>query len=104
MRDTKKQMRDILRQDVQVSDVVNQRLCDTYKILERKQESSGKRKYYGKNPFEKGKQSFQESACRGGSGSNRLPYGAKRCVCVGESGIFRGNVWKYDEEILGRRP
>ena len=40
MRDTKKQMRDILRQDVQVSDVVNQRLCDTYKILERKQESS----------------------------------------------------------------
>ena len=29
MRDTKKQMRDILRQDVQVSDVVNQRLCDT---------------------------------------------------------------------------
>ena len=49
MRETKKQMRDILRQDVQVSDVVNQRLCDTYKILERKQESSGKRKYYGKN-------------------------------------------------------
>ncbi len=49
MRETKKQMRDILRQDIQVSDVVNQRLCDTYKILERKQESSGKRKHYGKN-------------------------------------------------------
>ena len=48
MRDTKKQMRDILRQDVQVSDVVNQRLCDTYKILERKQESSGKENIMGK--------------------------------------------------------
>ncbi len=90
MRDTKKQMRDILRQDVQVSDVVNQRLCDTYKILER--------------IFGKKKILWEKSACRGGSGSNRLPYGAKRCVCVGESGIFRGNVWKYDEEILGRRP
>ena len=54
MRDTKKQMRDILRQDVQVSDVVNQRLCDTYKILERKQESSGKRKYYGKQKKNQG--------------------------------------------------
>ncbi len=49
MRETEKQMRDILRQDVQVSDVVNQRLCDTYKILERKQETSGKRKHFGKN-------------------------------------------------------
>ena len=47
MRETEKQMRDILRQDVQVSDVVNQRLCDTYKILERKQETSGKRKHFG---------------------------------------------------------
>lgn len=49
MRETEKQMKDILSQDVQVSDVVNQRLRDTYKILERKQESSGKQKYFRKN-------------------------------------------------------
>lgn len=49
MRKRERQMQDILRSDVQVSDMVNQRLCDTYKILERKQEASGKRKHYGKN-------------------------------------------------------
>jgi len=49
MRETEKQMRDVLSRDVQVSDVVNQRLCDTYKILERKQQASGKRNHNGKN-------------------------------------------------------
>lgn len=49
MKEREKKMKDILSQDVQVSDLVNQRLCDTYKILERKQETSGKRKHNGKN-------------------------------------------------------
>ena len=49
MRETEKQMKDVLSRDVQVSDLVNQRLWDTYKILERKQGSSGKKRHYGKN-------------------------------------------------------
>ena len=49
MKEKDRKMKEILGQDVQVSDLVNQRLCDTYKILERKQETSGKRKCKGKN-------------------------------------------------------
>ncbi|MEZ3486312.1 MAG: hypothetical protein K1W22_06880 [Lachnospiraceae bacterium] len=49
MSGTEKRMNDILSQDIQVSDVVNQRLKDTYEILERRQEITGKKHSYKKS-------------------------------------------------------
>lgn len=49
MRGTKKRMNDILSQDIQVSDLVNQRLKSTYEIIERRQEVAGKKRSYTKN-------------------------------------------------------
>ncbi len=49
MKGSEKHMSEILSRDVQVSDVVNQRLRDTYEILERRYEISGKKTSYRKN-------------------------------------------------------
>ncbi len=49
MRISENQLRETLSREVQVSDQVNERLRDTYEILEKRQEDSGKKKYYGRN-------------------------------------------------------
>ena len=49
MRISENQLRETLGREVQVSDQVNERLRDTYEILEKRQEDSGKKKYYGRN-------------------------------------------------------
>lgn len=48
MRISENQLRETLGREVQVSDLVNERLRDTYEILEKRQEGSGKKKYYGR--------------------------------------------------------
>ena len=86
MREAEKKMSDILSQDVQVPDVVNKRLQDTYEIIKRRQEVTGRKHSYKKN--------LRVAAAAG----------AERGVCVGKERIFRGNVRKYDEEIHRRDP
>ncbi len=49
MREAEKKMSDILSQDVQVPDVVNKRLQDTYEIIKRRQEVTGRKHSYKKN-------------------------------------------------------
>lgn len=49
MKVSEKTMRETLSKDIQVSDLVNQRLKDTYEILERGQQASGKKTYRGRN-------------------------------------------------------
>lgn len=49
MRESEKQMKEILSRDVQVSDMVNQRLQDTYQILEKNSEEARRKRHYGKN-------------------------------------------------------
>ena len=49
MRISENQLRETLSREVQVSDQANERLRDTYEILEKRQEDSGKKKYYGRN-------------------------------------------------------
>lgn len=49
MREAEKKMSDILSQDVQVPDVVNKRLQDTYEIIKRRQEITGRKRTYKKN-------------------------------------------------------
>ena len=44
MRISENQLRETLSREVQVSDQVNERLRDTYEILEKRQEDSGKKK------------------------------------------------------------
>lgn len=46
---SEKKMREILGSEIQVSDIVNNRLQDTYQLLEKKQTHSGKQKYYKRN-------------------------------------------------------
>ena len=43
MNRTEKQMKDVLSQEIRVSETVNQRLQETYEILEKRQKASGKR-------------------------------------------------------------
>ena len=49
MNRTEKQMKDVLSQEIRVSETVNQRLQETYEILEKRQKTSGKRYSYKKN-------------------------------------------------------
>lgn len=49
MNRTEKQMKDVLSQEIRVSETVNQRLQETYEILEKRQKASGKRYSYKKN-------------------------------------------------------
>ena len=84
MREAEKKMSDILSQDVQVSDVVNKRLQDTYEIIKRRQEITGRKRTYKKN--------LRVAAAA------MIVCCAER-VCVGKERIFRGNVRKFDEEI-----
>ena len=49
MKVSEKTMRETLSKDIQVSDLVNQRLKDTYEILERGQQASGKKTHRGRN-------------------------------------------------------
>lgn len=49
MREAEKKMSDILSQDVQVSDVVNNRLQDTYEIIKSRQETGRQKRAYKRN-------------------------------------------------------
>lgn len=49
MKGSEKQMEKILSQNIEISDVVNQRLKDTYEILEKRQKTGVKKSSYGKN-------------------------------------------------------
>lgn len=49
MRETERRMSDILSQDIQVSDVVNTRLQDTYEIIKERHETAGQKHTYRKN-------------------------------------------------------
>ena len=46
---SEKRLRDILGREIQVSETVNQRLQDTYSILEKKHLTFAKQKHYRKN-------------------------------------------------------
>lgn len=48
---SEKKMRDILGKDIIISDLVNERLQDTYQLLEKEPAYSGKKKYYRRNLY-----------------------------------------------------